>query len=316
MKRFVGILTIFFVITIFCCCLVNNSNCKVFVNGSDIGVYAVIKDNIPYLSIEDMGTICLAHETIFNKEQEKAEVKLFDTICTFYADQTEYLTTYDDVHIEHNQLTSAAFIEKNTLYLTVDLLTQLYYAEIDWQNTDNKLSINFAVSYGAFGSEGQIYCRAVRYGVPHEPTLSQDHLVVYYPNGLKALLARGWHIDEIKIDCGVCYFLVMQHGFGEQLHLYAVDLQTRKMIQLGDTDFVYARPIIEDVPGFYVLGGQDDMTYDWHIEEDGIYIVGFSQKALGDDFVEDIDLAEQTYGIWCVDKQGNGQRLVQELSFD
>jgi len=301
---------------IFCCWLINNANCKVYVNGNDVGIYALIKDDIPYLSIEDMGKICLANETAFDNEQQKAELKLLTTTYTFYANQTEYLTTSDNVNIEHNQLASAAFIEKNTLYLPADLLNQLYYAEIDWQGTDNKLSIKFDVSYGAFGEEDQIYCHAVRYGVPHEPTLSQDYLVAYYPDGRKALLAQGWHIDEIKIKDGVCYFLVMQRGFGEQLKLYAADLQTRKTIQLGDADFVYARPIIEDAPGFYVLGVHGDVAHAWHIEEDGVYIVGFSQKALGDDVVEDVDLAGQTYGIWCVDKRGNGQRLAQKLSLD
>ena len=141
-------------------------------------------------------------------------------------------------------------------------------------------------------------------------------MVVYYPDGHKELLAKGWNIDEIRINDDVCYFLQRDYGFGEQLKLYAVDLQTKKVIQLGNTDFIYNRPIVAEAPGFYVLGVLNDVTYDWHIEEDGIYIIGFSQKALADDVVDDIDLLKQTYGIWCVDKTDGTQRLIQKIMLD
>lgn len=315
MKRSVGILIII-IIGLFSLWYSLQSVCLVYINGESQPISAEIRDGVPYLSIEDIGTICLAHETVFNREQKTAEINLLEDTYLFYADKTDYVLNYANGQSVTGQLSYAPFLKGNNLYLPADALSQLFAAEIDLQEKENKLLIKFNVSYGAFAEEGNIYCHALRYGIFQEPTLGQDYLVVYYPDGHKELLAKGWHIDEIKISDGVCYFLQREYGFGERLKLYAVDLQTKKIIQLGDADFIYNRPIVAESPGFYVLGVCDDVTYDWHIEEDGIYIIALSQKALADDVVEDIDLLKQTYGIWCVDKTDGTQRLVQKIILD
>lgn len=293
----------------------NEAECKVIVNGQKTGISAEIKDGAPYLSIQDVGTICLASETICNTDKDTGTIKILNYKYSFQAGQKKYLLSGSDGYVEELQFTHIPYTKKK-LYLPVEILADEFGAHIDWHKDKNNISIEFDIEYGTYYDiDKKMSCCVINYSTVHEPTLSQDYLVIYYHNGKRELLARFWRIDEIKVKDGICYVLARQYGFGEQLKIYAVDLREKNIVQLGDLDFVYNRPIITEYHGVCTLGVKSDLIYDWHIEADGVYIVGFSQKALYDDVIGDIELAKQTYGLWCLDKSGDGQRLVEKIPF-
>lgn len=93
MKRSVGILIII-IIGLFSLWYSLQSVCLVYINGESQPISAEIRDGVPYLSIEDIGTICLARQTLFDREQKTAEINLLEDTYLFYADKTDYVLNY------------------------------------------------------------------------------------------------------------------------------------------------------------------------------------------------------------------------------
>ena len=172
MKRAVGILII--IITgLFSLWYILQSVCLVYINGESQPISAEIRDGVPYLSLEDIGTICLANETAFNKEQKTAKMILLEDTYIFYADKTDYILNYANGQAVTGQLSYATFLKGNNLYLPADALSQLFAAEIDWQEKENKLLIKFNVSYGAFAEDSNILSRPALWGISRANALSR-----------------------------------------------------------------------------------------------------------------------------------------------
>ena len=108
MKRSVGIFVIIGIV-LFTLGYSLQFVCLVYINGEIQPILAEIRDGVPYLSIEDIGKICLAHETAFNEEQKTAKMIWLEDTYIFYADKTDYTLNHAKRQAVTEQLSSAPF---------------------------------------------------------------------------------------------------------------------------------------------------------------------------------------------------------------
>ena len=144
------------------------------------------------------------------------------------------------------------------------------------------------------------------------------HDVFYLLNnkGQAKQLFYGPNIGEFKTDGDTCYFINAQYSFIATGTLNKLSLSNPfQQTVLGDKNFTYGFTIklnkFPDDNKFYLSSGS--WSDEWQIKSDGIYIVAYNGNALLENTVKDLDLLKKSYGYYLVDKNGNGQKLIENL---
>ena len=311
-----------------------SSICTVTFNGADSGLVAYIENGVSFLPLRSIAELCFL-DIDWNDKSKCATVTIFDESTSLYLGQNRYYKTYSRGGSGEGALGAAPLVRNGHIYLPLRFISELCEANVNWNDKSRQIEISFPVVYqnGNWAyyngvqtvlfdqltdnvllsrtKDKDTHYVALRRGAP---TMGTDYLWALYYDGTAERIAYEWSIGDIKVADNRCYFLAKQMGFGEKYKVHSVNLSTKMHLQLGDADFVYNAPILNK--DIYVLGTSKDLPYTWQITKDGVLIMGFSQKALTDDVVTDIELARQTYGIWLLDNDGNGQMLMQSISLE
>lgn len=307
----------------------SDDTCEVLVNGDESGMVAYVQDGVSFLPLRELAELFFLDIDWDNAEKcatvtmRFANGDIVDTNKMYLGDKKYYVPRANGT-VDSYDLDAAPLVRNGRVYLPLRFMSELCEGRVDWNEETGKIEVyclqfkngswNTDIGDGrdikARGEDDTIYT-AARIG---EPTMGHDNLWALYPDGRAERLNSAWIIPEVKVDDDTVYYLSWQMGFGEQYRIYAVDLNTKETAWLGDPEFIYNTPIVDK--GIYVLGSGKDLADPWQVTEDGVLAIGFSGEALADDVVEDVELARETYGLWLLDKDGKGQTLVKQLSFE
>lgn len=289
------------------------------------GIKAMIVNNYSYLPLRDMAEV-LALDISWDEKEKCVEIwRLNDGDRIFLEKKVRVNGSINEEGEKHwgeyeQRLSFTPILQQGKVWVPVSFFENFTEAEVSWDHKTQRVLVEGIPlwqegKWSNVDTKGYVDNRGNAWTVRRlgEPTLGCDYLWRLSPTGEKERVCEDWWIMELKVEGDKCYYLSKMRIVSPAYEVYQVNCVSGERVMLGREDFVYNCDVVKMEQGGYMLGSGRRIPEKWRAENGGVWAVGISWRALGDNLIDNEKLGRESYGLYRL--YPGGHELVKKYEF-